>query len=71
MKLHYDAEGAARYYTMTRREFFATHADFRNKPGRSGVPMRLALCPKHGTVSVQVTFTCEHGTPEKVACKDC
>jgi len=47
---------------MTRKAFFATHADFRNKPGRKGVPYRLALCPKHGTVSVPVTFVPEGGT---------
>jgi hypothetical protein len=71
MQLHYDEQGAARHYTMTRKEFFATHTDFRNKPGRNGVPMRLALCPKFGTVSVQVVFTCPHGTLEKIACQAC
>lgn len=71
MKLHYDAQGAANHYTMTRREFYDTHTDFRNKPKRGDAPMRLALCPKFGTVSVQVLFACEHGTLEKVSCPEC
>lgn len=45
---------------MTRKAFFATHTDFRNKPGRKGSPSRLTLCPKTGaTVSVPVTFVPE------------
>lgn len=70
--LHTRESGEASHWTMTRREFFATHTDFRNKPGRTGAPMRLALCPKTGaTVSVQVLFVCEHNVSEKASCEAC
>ena len=69
--LHKRNDGTASHWTMTRREFYATHKDFRNKPGRTGMPMRLALSPGEGTVSISVLFVCEHGTPDKVACKAC
>jgi hypothetical protein len=70
-QLHLREDGTASHWTMTRREFFATHTDFRNKPGRTDMPMRLALCPKGGTVSVTVQFVCAHGVAEKARCEAC
>ena len=70
--LHKRDDGTASHWTMTRKEFFKTHHDFRNKPGRTDMPLRLALCPKTGaTVSVSVLYVCKHNTPEKITCKDC
>lgn len=69
--LHKREDGSASHWTMTRREFYDTHTDFRNKPKRGDAPMRLALCPKFGTVSVQVLFVCSHNVPEKVSCEAC
>jgi len=71
-KLHTRDDGSASHWTMTRREFYATHRDYRNSPGRTDAPMRLALDPlTGGTVSVQVMFSCKHGTPEKIRCPQC
>ena len=65
-------DGEASHWTMTRREFFKLHTDFRNKPGKTDAPMALALCPKTGaTLSVQVLFTCDHGKHEKISCDAC
>ena len=64
-------DGSASHWTMTRKEFFKLHKDFRNTPGRTGAPMALAYCPIVGTVSVQVLFTCDHGTHEKIQCEAC
>lgn len=70
--LHKREDGSASHWTMTRREFFALHTDRRNKPGRTDAPMALALDPLDGaTVSVQVIYACEHGTPERVRCPEC
>ena len=72
MTLHTREDGTASHWTMTRREFYDTHTDFRNKPKRGDAPMRLALCPKTGaTVSVQVLFVCSHNVPTKIACEAC
>lgn len=70
--LHTRADGTASHWTMTRKEFYATHKDFRNTPGRTDMPMRLALCPRTGaTVLVSVEFTCTHGVRENLSCQAC
>lgn len=67
-------DGSLSHLTMTRKEFFALHTDYRNKPGRTDAPTCTAAEePTHGghTVLVQVVFVCPHDVLEKIRCEAC